>query len=117
VRAPGAAVLAACSIVFGIAVADPGSSGSAAGPRESYCEAALAVAQYSGHDAEHLDTLVDRSLARAAPQVAGPLRVMRTASPRSAPFAAARARFTSYNTAHCCECHAAPAPPVLADRP
>jgi hypothetical protein len=117
VRASGAAVLAACSIAFGVAVAHPGSPRAAAAPHESYCEAALAVAQYSGHDAARLDTLVDRSLARAAPEVARPLRAMRTAPPRSATFTAALARVTTYNTSHCCECHGAPEAPVLADRP
>ena len=67
--------------------------------------------------AARFDTLVDRSLALAAPRAARSLRVMRTASSGSAAFGAARARVTAYNTSHCCECHAAPGQPVLADRP
>ena len=116
-RAAGALALAAMSMAFGIAVVQPRPSGTPAVPHGSYCDAALAVAHYQGHDRARLDALLDRSLARAAPQVVRPLRVMRRSPPGSDEFRGARDRFTKYNTDHCCECHAAPAEPVVVGRP
>jgi hypothetical protein len=42
---------------------------------------------------------------------------MRASRVRSAAFVAARRSFTTYNTNHCCECHAAAAAPEVLGLP
>jgi hypothetical protein len=115
--------LAAFSVAFGVAVngtrapvAAPPISGAAGG---SYCQAALAVAQYQGHERAHLDALIGRALARSqgARGSAQSLRLMRSTAPSAPAYIAARRAFTQYNTDHCCECHPSSEPPQMMSRP
>ena len=118
-RATGPVALVMISLAFGVVVTGSGAVGAvpATSPRPagSYCQAALAVAQFQGRDGARLDGLIDRALARAhaEPVATHSLRTMRTAELHSKVFAVARSSFTAYNTGHCCECHAAPAAPEL----
>jgi hypothetical protein len=121
VRAAGAVALAAFSVAFGVAVNGsraPG-AGAAAAAHGSYCQAALAVAQYGGHDRAHLDALIGRALARSrgARGSVKSLRLMRSASPTTPAYGAARGSFTKFNTDHCCECHASSEPPQVMSQP
>jgi hypothetical protein len=121
VRAAGAVALAAFSVAFGVAVNGsraPG-AGAAAATHGSYCQAALAVAQYGGHDRAHLDALIGRALARSqgARGSVKSLRLMRGAPPTTHAYAVALRSFTQFNTDHCCECHASSEPPQLMSGP
>jgi hypothetical protein len=126
VRAAGAVALAAFSVAFGVAVNGsraPG-AGAAAAAHGSYCQAALAVALYQGHerahlDAAHLDMLIGHALARAqgARGSVKSLRLMRSTAPSTPAYTAARRAFTKYNTDHCCECHPSSEPPQMMSTP
>ena len=68
VRAAGMVALAAFSVVFGVAVNGtraPGvAGGTAVAAQGSYCQAALAVARYQGHERARAPRRVDRPRAR-----------------------------------------------------
>jgi hypothetical protein len=115
--------LAAFWVAFGVAVNGtraPGvAGGTAVAAQGSYCQAALAVAQYQGHERAHLDVLLSRALARSqgARGSVQSLRLMRSTAPSAPAYIAARRRFTNYNTNHCCECHPSSEPPQMMSRP
>jgi hypothetical protein len=111
--------LAAFSVAFGVAVNGTRAPGVAGAAHGSYCQAALAVAQYQGRERAHLDVLIGRALARSqgARGAVQSLRLMRSTASRAPAYVAARRAFTQYNTDHCCECHPSSEPPQMMSRP
>jgi hypothetical protein len=80
----------------------------------SYCAAARGVDDYHGLQAARLAPLLDRVQQLAPPEIASVVATMRSESPRSPEFAAARSVWSHFNTNHCCTCIGGSSVPQLA---